>query len=442
MRTTLIVSLLLLAQPASAQSHPLTLDEAKQLALQHSPELDAGDQQVGIARFELMAARAGYLPSIVANVTAVGGKAYDDRGDGGTASLVPRIAAGGLPASSALDRAAAGIAVNQLVTDFGRTGHLVDSAHSTLLAEQDRYEDLRQRLLLRVTADYYRALEAQSTLEVAQKSYDERKLLFDQIDLLQKNKLKSGLDVGFAGVNLDQARLLILRAQDEVSSALAELSSAIGLPSPPELAAQPEQAPAAAPEAVLEPLLQRALERPELASLRAAASAAQRYAEAQHGLANPSLSLLGVAGSAPFGDARVPQNYLAGGVNLSIPIFEGGRLRAQYDEAACKARQAADALRTAELAVTRDVRVAWLRARAEFESIAVAQRLRSTADQALELAESRYRLGLSSIVELNRAQLNDLDAQIAWVRARYEYSIATARLAYETGGEPKATPGT
>jgi outer membrane protein len=442
MRRILIATMFLLAQPALSQQHALTLDEAKQLALEHNPELDAGGQDVGIARSELTVARSGYLPSVSASVTGVGGKAYDDHGSAAASSLAPRIAAGGLNASSVLDRAAAGIALNQLITDFGRTGHLVNSARSTLLAEQDRYEDLRQRLLLRVTADYYRALEAQSTLEVAQKSYDERKLLFDQIDLLEKNKLKSGLDVGFAGVNLDQARLLILRAQDEVASALAELSSAIGLPSPPELAPQPEDSPTAAPEAALEPLLQQALARPELKGLREASAAAHLYAKAQRGLANPSLSLVGVAGTAPFGDARVPQNYLAGGVNLSIPIFEGGRLRAQYEEAACRARQAADALGAAELAVTRDVRVAWLRARAEYESIGVAQRLRTTAGQALELAESRYRLGLSSIVELNRAQLNDLDAQIAYVRARCDYRIASAQLAYQTGGEPMASPRT
>ncbi len=55
------------------------------------------------------------------------------------------------------------------------------------------------------------------------------------------------------------------------------------------------------------------------------------------------------------------------------------------------------------------------------------------ASQALSLAESRYNLGITSIVELNQAQLSAIDAEIAYSRAKYDYFIARAALDYEVG---------
>ena len=116
-------------------------------------------------------------------------------------------------------------------------------------------------------------------------------------------------------------------------------------------------------------------------------------------------------------------------------------MRAQANEAAFKAQQAADALASAQLAMSRDVRMAWLGARTTYQSIEVSRRLRANAESALELAASRYHLGLSSIVELNRAQLNEMDAEISYVKALYEYQISAAQLAYQTGTRIGAAGG-
>jgi outer membrane protein len=55
------------------------------------------------------------------------------------------------------------------------------------------------------------------------------------------------------------------------------------------------------------------------------------------------------------------------------------------------------------------------------------------ATDALDLAQSRYNLGLSSIVELSQAQLNSTEAQIAVASARYDYALQRAILDYQTG---------
>jgi outer membrane protein len=57
----------------------------------------------------------------------------------------------------------------------------------------------------------------------------------------------------------------------------------------------------------------------------------------------------------------------------------------------------------------------------------------SQAQLALELAQGRYNLGLSSIVEITQAQLNLTEAQIENVTAKYDYQSAYAGLQYTIG---------
>ncbi len=55
------------------------------------------------------------------------------------------------------------------------------------------------------------------------------------------------------------------------------------------------------------------------------------------------------------------------------------------------------------------------------------------ANTALDLADTRYRLGLSSIVELSQAQLQQTQAQIADANARFEYEADLAALRFQSG---------
>jgi len=70
--------------------------------------------------------------------------------------------------------------------------------------------------------------------------------------------------------------------------------------------------------------------------------------------------------------------------------------------------------------VARDVRNSWLNTRKARQRLSVTKRLREEAHLALELAESRYRLGLGTIVEFSQAELQKTDADIQDTDARYE----------------------
>ncbi|MGB9144875.1 MAG: TolC family protein, partial [Acidobacteriaceae bacterium] len=86
--------------------------------------------------------------------------------------------------------------------------------------------------------------------------------------------------------------------------------------------------------------------------------------------------------------------------------------------------------------IVRDVRTAWLEANTSWQRLAVTAQLVQEADLGLKLAQARYRLGLSSIVELSQAQLQQTSAQIEDTNARYQYRLSLSALNYELGNAP------
>src|ERR1019366_8439681 len=81
-------------------------------------------------------------------------------------------------------------------------------------------------------------------------------------------------------------------------------------------------------------------------------------------------------------------------------------------------------------------REGWLAANTAFQRVAVTDELLSQANLALTLAQTRYQLGLSSIVELSQAQFQQTDAAIGNADAQYQYRLALATLNYQIGANP------
>jgi outer membrane protein len=184
----------------------------------------------------------------------------------------------------------------------------------------------------------------------------------------------------------------------------------------------------------VEDLLRQALtNRPDLQNLRLQESADVRFAKAEHGLYYPNVGLVGTAGFVPTGYATIPGRYGAFGVNVTIPILNGGLFKARQTEAELKAKAAEEGIGDLENRVTRDVRVAYLNATTALDRLSLTQQLLDQAQLAQELAQNRYDLGLGSIVELSQAQLNVTSAEIAHATAQYDYQTQRVVVDYQIG---------
>lgn len=417
---------------AQQQQQTLSLKEARQIALANRPLVRAADLSVAGARQNTIQVQSARYPQLSASITAADAYRETTTQDGKEVVLDTRIAAGGLNNPTILRRESNGLFLSQLITDFGRTANLVESAKFAETAQQHQANATRAQVILETSDAYFAVLEAQSVLQVAAKTVDARSLLLDRISALARNKIKSELDVRFAQVNLGEARLLLLRAENAVDAAFARLSTSLGYHDGRRFALTDEST--ATPLGDIDTLLEQAVAaRPDLASLRADREAAKKSVDAAKALSYPTINLYAAAGVTPYGDDRLSRNYGAIGLNLSVPLFDGGKISALQQQAQLRSLELSENLVEAQNNVLRSVRVAWLNARSGYENIAITENLRDAASQALSLAESRYNLGITSIVELNQAQLSAIDAEIAYSRAKYDYLIARTALDYQVG---------
>jgi outer membrane protein len=145
------------------------------------------------------------------------------------------------------------------------------------------------------------------------------------------------------------------------------------------------------------------------------------------------VGVLATAGFAPAGEVAIPGRYGAIGLNVTIPIFNGGLFKARQMEAELHAKAAAENISDLEIRVARDVRVAYFNATTAYDRMALTKQMVDQATQAVDLAQTRYDNGLSTIVELSTAQLNLTAAQIADANAKYDYQAQRVNVDYQVG---------
>jgi len=402
----------------------LTLAQAEKIALQQNPHVQIA-RLIALAEGQVRReARSANLPALTGDLTAV------DSHDGS------RITAGGLNNPVVYQRAAGGVTLSQLMTDFGRTHALVSRADFSARAAASNESASREDVQLAVDEAFYHALASQAILLVAQQTVVARQATADQVRALTEAKLRSDLDLSFANVDLQQAKLLLLNVTNDNQESQAALNAILGeeLPAVYMLVDETPTAPAPAPEDAA-PLLQLAFQsRPDLASLNLQASAAERFSQAERDLVRPTISALGVAGDTPVRADQITTSwYGAAGVNVSIPIFNGSLFSARANEAKFRAQATDQSVQQLRQTIARDVTDTVLEAQSGFQRIDVSRQLMEQANSAFDLAQTRYKLGLSSIVELSQAQLAQTQAQIAYASARYAYQQTLAELRFQTG---------
>ncbi len=308
----------LTAQVVPPNAPSLTIGQAEQLALQHNPRVTVA-HLLALAQGQVTREqRAAEMPTLAGNVTAVGA-------DNGT-----RLTAGALNNPVLYQRAAAGVTLNQLVTDFGRTRNLVAQASLNAQAAQSTLVATRDDVVFAVDEAFYRALGAQALIQVALQTVNARQATANQIQALTNARLRSTLDLSFANAQLAQAQLLLLDARNQTVTAQADLAALLGDDQSTvhrlidETPATPPAAPAEAA-----PLVQQAFaQRPDLKSLQQQADAAHRFATAERDLSLPTITALGAAGAAPWRSDEIPSAaYGAAGVNINIPVLTGFSIR-------------------------------------------------------------------------------------------------------------------
>jgi outer membrane protein len=401
----------------------LSVKDAEALALKNNPA-------ISVARLTALASgqvtrevRSNLWPQAYGNLTGVDARSNS------------RITAGMLNNPSVYTRAAGGATVSQLITDFGHTTNLVAGARLQARADEQSAAATKEDVLLAVDQAFYNSLQTHAVLQVAEQTVASRQLLADQVSALTRSKLRSDLDLSFANVNLAQAKLLYLDALNNDKASLAALSAILGYPTLETFELVNDTETLAPPPAEVDPLISEAFaKRPEILALEFQSESDEKLHRAAHDQMYPAISALAAFGDSPVRDDVIYGPYAAVGVNVQIPLFNGFLFSAKSHEADLRTQATRQRLMDLRNRISRDVRTSWLAASTAFDRVNVSEQLLAQANQALDLAQTRYKLGLSSIVELSQAQLQQTQAEIGNAQAGYEYRLALSVLRYQTSG--------
>jgi outer membrane protein TolC len=413
-----------MAQPAA-----LTLEDCVSRALGESPVEASAEFSVQSATHAAGAAKAPYYPSLGFNLV---GSRWQRRIFLPASLSFPGQAPPTIVGPT--DDYALSLNASYLLFDGGERKAQLAMARARQRAAEADQGRVRQDLVLAVHQAYFSLAAALAQREVAGKDLGRAE---DHLRIA-KDRKEAGtvplVDVTRAASGVAQARLSVIRADNEARRSRGRLATAMGLgasasvdiaPSP-EAPAPPNEAELASQEALA---LQA---RPALLAAAQTVEAAKQSVNKARGAFYPKL---GAAAAYGHEDASwYPEDktwYV--GLSVSVPLFTGfsrtqdlAKARADLGKAEADARQAA-------LVVREQVWDAFSALRASFEAIAAAQALTDAARESQRLARERYAVGAGPLSDLLDAETELAGAEAAQVSAEWQYRSARSQFRWSAG---------
>jgi outer membrane protein len=427
MVTTSLSGLAVRAQPRDSTPLPrLTLQQAVQTGLKQHPALQSSEFAVQSAEARVKQAQSYYYPQVGASAVQTNGSLRAN------AFLKP---SGSLIEPNRSDFSV-GVAANQLVYDFGQTKYRVESQR----ADRSRFEKealaRRADVVLGVERAYLSVLKRQRLVQIAEQTVRERDTIRQQVDTLYRNQIKSKLDLGLVQVQLADAEFAVIQARNDLSSAFAELNNAMGVEGWSLYDLEDVSVTATEPDRLDLLLAEAQGRRPELVALKERVRTAENRVKAATSSHLPTVQAFGSAGDTEHISNRPnlqEGGWWAAGAAVSVPLFTGFLIQNQVAEATSQKREAESLYLSLLHNVQLQVKENFLSVVTFIQQVKVAENQVAIAKEALGLARQRYKLGLSSIVEVTQSEVAVTAAETRLAETQYNAKIAEAQLRYAVG---------
>ncbi len=411
------------------QAQPLSVDEAVAVALRQHPAIREVEAAVAAAEAQVREARAAYFPQLSVSAIIKAGLT------GATGALgLP-----GFPASPAFHEYAYSLNWYQSIFEFGRIRHEVAMRQLLYRSAQFRQSVEEARIVLEARRAYFAVLEAQTLAGASAQLVAERALAAAAVRAGLDAQLRSRLDLDAAEARLADAEAARSRADDAVKTAYAALLAAMGdagtrtylLTSPPVAPALPSP---------LDDLIARALrERPDEQAVEFKIAALEEGLGGVRAKSLPSIRGFAAAGGANFEGTNVPENQQHGvaGAGLLMPLFTGGRLKAERDVAQAQLAGAIAARDQLQQQIRLEVTEAYYQLADRSRQLGALERAQAAADDVLRRAEARRSAQLDSMLTVLGARASVANAAASFTTARLDYARADAQLDFATGRRPR-----
>ena len=423
------IALLLIATLTGAEtpavSGPMSLEEAVQTALKHSPMIQSAGYQASAAQARVGMARAMTRPQL--SVTGIAGKSQM----GDILASPPNIMPQGLttfPGQSATT----GQAVLMFpIYSGGRLSAVVNGAEALSSAAGSDRAAVERNVSAEAKTAYHGALLADASVDVYENLVKEEvervriaQAAFDEGKIAKFDLLRNQADLANAQQQLENAKR-------DTQVAMVDLKAILGINQVSEITLSDKLEHAAVTDD-MDTLLKRAAEsRPELASTRARVTSARASVDAAKGLYKPQVYVNAMQGvTAASGDSE--SGYTLG-VSVGLNLVDGGLRKSGVKEAESMVKAMESEEQQTRLAVEQDVRTAWAEVEAADRNVQLSRAAVTQAEENYRVVRLRYEAGKTINVEVLDALFSLVRAQTNELSALYDHNIARDRLARAVG---------
>jgi outer membrane protein TolC len=322
--------------------------------------------------------------------------------------------------------------VSQSVFDFGRIKHQLAQARKLRDAAECDVAGVEADVTIEVERAYYGLLRAQRLRDVAAEMIRAREATVRQAQALYEGQMRSRVDLDLARANLASAQLVATEADNAARIAVAKLGQALGGAQDGEYLLEPPEATMPEVEPIASLLEEAVRTRPELRSLDFEHEAAEKRLEFTRSLKKPLLNLAFSGGYARFSNV-LARELVATGAGLALPLFTGGRIEGQEEEAQSQLRSLESRQESVRQRLALEVRTAWFRLKHAIDARPMLQLQVQVAGNAVRLANERYRERLGSFVDVTAAQSSFAEASAGEAVGFYDVKLAEADLRRATG---------
>jgi len=391
----------------------LNLQKCIEISLLRQPNILAAASTVDASRSRVGQSQANYYPQI--DLTS------------GYSKISP-VSSGIRDSSSSgsFDQYTSSVSLSQNIYDFGRTSSQVQIQKLNLDSSASDLENVSQQTIFNVKLAYYDVIQAKYKRIVAEDTVKSTGLHLEQAKGFFEVGIRPKFDVTRAEVDLSNARLNLIRAENAFRIAVATLNNAMGVPEAPEYEVD-DNLSFDKYEMTFEDAIDNAYRnRPDLASLASRRQASEKSIELAKTEYYPALT--GNAGYTWGGENFPLDDGWNAGVTLSVSLFSGFLTTYQVAESKANLNVITANEEFLKQSIYLEVQQAYLTLRAAEEAIPTAKLGVDQARENLEIANGRYTAGVGNPIEVTDAEVSLLNARTTYIQALYADKVAQASL--------------
>jgi outer membrane protein TolC len=422
------------AEEIIKEGEVLTVEQCVEIGLKMHPNIYAAQGNLAVFHARKGQAESGYYPQVNASL---GYRRFQPSTNtsitrGGSVSVPGRGSSLEVePSRHSFWEYSTNVTATQMIFDFWKTRTQVNIEKLNIDSANADLMDTEDEVIFNVKQAYYNLLNAKRNVKVAVETVDQFQLHLDQAKAFYEVGTKPKFDVTNAEVDLGNARLALIRAENGFKVAKVTLNNVLGMPDAPEYDIE-DNLSFVKYDLGLQEATKRAYEnRPELKSLalqKKAAEEAVRLAKTGY---YPVL-----AGNASYSWAG--QRFREGdgwsaGLTVSFPVFNGFLTRSQVSEARANLSIVAANEEALRQSVLLEVQQAYQGLIDLEAGIPVAELTVKQAQENVEIANGRYAAGVGNPIEVTDANTGLTNARVVLNQALANYKIARASLERSMG---------